>query len=90
METALDAGAEDVVSNDDGSIEVITGPNDFVAVKEAFAKAGLKPEFADVTMKAATDVEMGGEDALRMQKLIDALESLDDVQNVYTTAVFVE
>ncbi len=90
METALDAGAEDVVANDDGSIEVITAPNDFVAVKDAFAKSGLKPEFADVTMKASADVEIGGEDAARMQKLIDALESLDDVQNVYTTAVFVE
>ena len=90
METALDAGAEDVVTNDDGSIEVITAPNDFVAVKDAFAKSGLKPEFADVTMKASADVEIGGEDAARMQKLIDALESLDDVQNVYTTAVFVE
>jgi YebC/PmpR family DNA-binding regulatory protein len=90
MEAALDAGAEDVLTHDDGSVEVITAPNDFVAVKQAFAKAGLKPEFSDVTMKPTTDVEMSGEDAARMQKLIDALESLDDVQNVYTTAVFVE
>jgi YebC/PmpR family DNA-binding regulatory protein len=90
METALDAGADDVVTNDDGSIEVVTSPYDFVAVKEAFAKAGLKPEFAEVTMKPGTEVEMSGEDAARMQKLIDALESLDDVQNVYTTAVFAD
>ncbi len=90
MEAALDAGAEDVVANDDGSIEVITNPFDFVAVKEAFAKAGLKPEFSEVTMKPATEVEMTREDAARMQKLLDALESLDDVQNVYTTAVFAD
>ena len=90
MEAALDAGAEDVVTNDDGSIEVVTGPNDFVAVKQAFAKAALKPEYADVTMKPATEVDMSGDDAARMQKLIDALESLDDVQNVYTNAVFEE
>jgi YebC/PmpR family DNA-binding regulatory protein len=90
METALDAGAEDVVANDDGSIEVLTAPNDFVGVKDAFSKSGMKPEFADVTMKPTTEVEMKGEDAARMQKLLDALESLDDVQNVYTTAVFAE
>ncbi len=90
METALDAGAEDVVTHDDGSIEVVTSPYDFVAVKEAFAKSGLKPEFADVTMKPSTDVDMSGEDAVKMQKLLDALESLDDVQNVYTTAVIVD
>ncbi|HEX4886132.1 MAG TPA: YebC/PmpR family DNA-binding transcriptional regulator [Casimicrobiaceae bacterium] len=87
MEAAIDAGAEDVVTNDDGSIEVITGPYDFVAVKDALAKAGLKPEFAEVTMKAATEVELAGEDAQRMQKLLDALESIDDVQEVYTSAV---
>jgi YebC/PmpR family DNA-binding regulatory protein len=87
MEAAIDAGAEDVVSNDDGSVEVITGPHDFVAVKDALAKAGLKPEFAEVTMKPATEVELAGEDAQRMQKLLDALESIDDVQEVYTSAV---
>jgi YebC/PmpR family DNA-binding regulatory protein len=87
METALDAGAEDVVANDDGSLEVVTTPYDFVAIKEAFAKAGLKPEFAEVTMKPSTEVEMSGDEAARMQKLLDALESLDDVQNVYTNAV---
>ncbi len=87
MEAAIEAGAEDVVTNDDGSIEVITGPYAFVAVKDALAKAGFKPEFAEVTMKPSTEVEMEGEDAQRMQKLLDAIESLDDVQNVHTNAV---
>jgi YebC/PmpR family DNA-binding regulatory protein len=90
MEAAIDAGAEDVVTNDDGSIEVITGPYDFIAVKDALNKAGLKPEFAEVTMKPATEVEFEGEDALKMQKLLDALESLDDVQDVHTNAVLDE
>jgi transcriptional/translational regulatory protein YebC/TACO1 len=66
---------------------VVTGPYDFVSVKDALVKSGLKPEFAEVTMKPAAEVEMTGEDAARMQKLIDAIESLDDVQDVYTTAV---
>jgi transcriptional/translational regulatory protein YebC/TACO1 len=66
---------------------VVTGPYDFVSVKDALVKSGFKPEFAEVTMKPATEVEMTGEDAARMQKLIDAIESLDDVQDVYTTAV---
>jgi transcriptional/translational regulatory protein YebC/TACO1 len=87
MEAALEAGAEDVIANDDGSLEVVTGPYDFVSVKDALAKAGFKPEFAEVTMKPTAEVEMTGEDAARMQKLIDAIESLDDVQDVYTTAV---
>ena len=90
MEAALDAGAEDVVANDDGSLEVITGPYDFVAVKDALAKAGFKPEFAEVSMKPSTEVVMTGEDAARMQKLLDALESLDDVQEIYTSAVIDE
>jgi YebC/PmpR family DNA-binding regulatory protein len=90
MEAAIEAGAEDVVTNDDGSIEVVTGPYDFVAVRDALAKAGLAPEFAEVTMKAATEVELRGEDAQRMQKLLDALESIDDVQEVYTSAVLEE
>ena len=87
LEAALEAGAEDVVTNDDGSLEVITGPYDFVAIKDALGRAGLKAEFAEVTMKPATEVVMTGEDAVKMQKLIDALESLDDVQDVYTSAV---
>ena len=87
MEAAIDAGAEDVITNDDCSIEVVTGPYDFVVVKDALAKAGLKPEFAEVTMKPAAEVEFEGEDAARMQKLLDAIESLDDVQEVHTNAV---
>jgi len=87
MEAAIDAGAEDVITHDDGSVEVVTGPYDFVAVKDALAKAGMKPEFAEVTMKPSTEVEFHGDDALRMQKLLDAIEAIDDVQEVYTTAV---
>ena len=87
---ALDAGAEDIVANDDLSIEVITGPHEFSAVKAALEKAGFKAEVAEVTMKPATDTPLAGEDAQRMQKLIDALESLDDVQEVHTTAVMDE
>jgi YebC/PmpR family DNA-binding regulatory protein len=87
MEAALEAGAEDVVSNEDGSLEVIAGPNDFQSVKEGLTKAGLKPELAEVTMKPSTEIAMNGEDAERMQKLLDALEAIDDVQEVYTTAV---
>jgi YebC/PmpR family DNA-binding regulatory protein len=90
MEAALEAGAEDVISNDDGSVEVICSPADFVAVKQALDKAGLKPELADVTMKPTTENELDGDDAAKMQRLIDALEALDDVQDVYTTAVFNE
>ena len=90
MEAALEAGAEDVVANDDGSFEVVTGPYDFVTVKDALAKAGFVAEFAEVTMKASTEVEMTGEDAEKMRKLLDALESLDDVQEVYTSAVLDE
>ena len=87
MEAALDTGAEDVVSNDDGSFEVITGPYDFVTVKDALAKAGFKPALAEVTMKAAIDVELSGDDGEKMQKLLDMIEALDDVQEVYTNAV---
>jgi YebC/PmpR family DNA-binding regulatory protein len=86
MEAALEAGAEDVVTNDDGSIEVITPPGDFVAVKEALEAAGLKSVLAEVTMKALNEVEFTGDDAVKMQKILDALEDLDDVQDVYTTA----
>ncbi|MCA3132464.1 MAG: YebC/PmpR family DNA-binding transcriptional regulator [Betaproteobacteria bacterium] len=91
MEVALEAGAEDVVSNDDGSIEVLTAPNnDFVAVKEALQKAGLKPAFAEITMRPGSETALAGDDAARMQKLLDALESLDDVQEVYTNAAMDE
>lgn len=87
MEIALEAGAEDVVTNDDGSIEVITPPNDFLAVKEAMEAAGLKAVLAEVTMKAMNEIEFTGDDAVKMQKILDALEDLDDVQEVYTSAV---
>ncbi|MHB1590462.1 MAG: YebC/PmpR family DNA-binding transcriptional regulator [Sulfuricella sp.] len=90
MEAALEAGAEDVVTNDDGSIEVVTDPYEFAAVKEALVKAGLQPELGEVTMKPASENELTGDDAAKMQKLLDALESLDDVQEVYTTAVMDE
>jgi YebC/PmpR family DNA-binding regulatory protein len=86
MEAALEAGAEDVLSNEDGSVEVVCAPNDFSAVKAALEKAGLKPEVAEVTMKAATETVLAGDDAVKMQKLLDALEALDDVQEVYTNA----
>ena len=87
MEVALDAGAEDVSSDEDGSVEAICAPADFEAVRDAFTKAGLKPEVAEITMKPVTENSLAGEDAAKMQKLLDALESLDDVQEVYTTAV---
>ena len=87
MEAALDAGADDVVGNEDGSIEVLCAPNDFHAVSAALDKAGLKPELAEVTMKPTTEAQLAGDDAARMRQLLDALENLDDVQNVYTTAV---
>ncbi len=90
MEAALEAGAEDVIANDDGSIEVICGPNDFVAVRDALAAGGLKPEVAEVVMKPNTEAELAGDDAVRMKKLLDALESLDDVQDVYSNAVMDE
>lgn len=90
MEVALDAGAEDITTNDDGSIEVMTAPHDFVNVKQALEEAGYKPEFAEVTMKPANEVIFTGDDAVKMQKLLDALENLDDVQEVYTTAVIEE
>ena len=87
MEAAIEAGAEDVVANDDGSIEVVTAPSDFVGVKEALQRTGLRPELAEITMKPITEIDLSGEDVGKMQKLVDALESLDDVQDVYTTAV---
>jgi transcriptional/translational regulatory protein YebC/TACO1 len=86
MEAALEAGAEDVVANDDGSLEVLTAPNDFSQVKAALEKAGFKAELAEVTMKPTTETGMSADDSAKMQKLLDALESLDDVQEVYTTA----
>lgn len=86
MEVALDAGAEDVVTDEDGAIEVLTAPGAFEAVKNALEAAGLKPEVAEVTMRAENTIELQGDDAERMQKLLDALEDLDDVQDVYHNA----
>src|SRR5690606_31583888 len=83
MEVALDAGADDVVTDDDGAIEVLTAPGAFEAVKYALEAAGLKPEVAEVTMRAENTIELQGDDAERMQKLLDVLEDLDDVQDVY-------
>jgi transcriptional/translational regulatory protein YebC/TACO1 len=83
---ALEAGAEDVVSDEDGAIEVITAPTGFEPVKHALEAAGLKPEIAEVTMRPENTVELTGDDAQRMQKLLDVLEDLDDVQNVFHNA----
>lgn len=90
IEAALENGAEDVISNEDGSIEVVTAPYDFINIKDALEKAGFKAELAEVTMKPGNETVLSGDDAIRMQKLLDALENLDDVQNVYTTVVFEE
>jgi len=87
MEAAIEAGAEDVVTNDDGSIEVVTAPYEFINVKSALEKAGFKPAFAEVTFKPVNETVMKGDEAVKMQRLIDALEGIDDVQEVYTTAV---
>jgi len=86
MEVALEAGAEDVLTHDDGSIEVLCAPPDFEAVQKALQAAGLQPELAEVTMRADTPVELSGDDAVRMQKLLDVLEDLDDVQEVFHNA----
>lgn len=86
MEVALEAGAEDVVSDDDGAIEVLTAPGDFEAVKNALEAAGLKAEMAGVTMRPENTIELSGDDAAKMQKLLDVLEDLDDVQDVFHNA----
>lgn len=86
MEVALEAGAEDVITDDDGAIEVLTAPADFEAVKNALEAAGLAAEVAEVTMRAENTIALAGEDAAKMQKLLDALEDQDDVQNVYHNA----
>jgi YebC/PmpR family DNA-binding regulatory protein len=86
MEVALEAGAEDVITDEDGAIEVLTAPAEFEAVRDTLAKAGLVPEVAEVTMRAGNTVTLAGEDAPRMQKLLDVLEDLDDVQEVYHNA----
>ncbi|MEO6959705.1 MAG: YebC/PmpR family DNA-binding transcriptional regulator [Burkholderiaceae bacterium] len=90
MEVAIDAGAEDVQTDDEGIIEVICAPGDYEALKTAFERARLTPEVQNVTMKALSETELSDEDAEKMQRMIDVLESLDDVQEVYTTAIFDE
>lgn len=86
MEVALEAGADDVITNADGSIDVLTTPEAFVSVKEAIIAAGLEPEQAEVTMRAMTDSAIGLDDAQKMIRMLDMLEELDDVQNVYSNA----
>ncbi len=86
MEVALEAGADDVITHEDGSIEVLTSPGEFEAVQKALEAAGLKPELSEVTMRAENTVALGGDDAVRMQKLLDVIEDLDDVQDVYHNA----
>ena len=90
MEVALEAGAEDVIAGDDGAIEVLTAPFDLEAVKAALEAAGLKPELAEVTMRAEISIDLAGIDAERMQKLLDVLEDLDDTQSVFHNAVLDE
>jgi YebC/PmpR family DNA-binding regulatory protein len=86
MEVALEAGAQDVITDDDGAIEVLTAHTDFEAVKNALEAAHLKPEVAEVTMRSENPIELTGDEAARMQKLLDALEELDDVQEIYHNA----
>jgi YebC/PmpR family DNA-binding regulatory protein len=90
MDAALDAGANDFIAHEDGSFEVVTGPFDFLSVKSALEEKKYQAEFAEVIMKPQNTIELEGDEAKKMQKLIDALESLDDVQEVYTSAVFDE
>jgi transcriptional/translational regulatory protein YebC/TACO1 len=90
MDVALEAGANDIVTNDDGSVEVMTSPTDFLAVKEALEAAGHTPVVAEVTMKPQNEVVLTGDEGAKMQKILDILEDLDDVQDVYTSAVIEE
>ena len=86
MEATLEAGAKDLVTDEDGTIEIITEPGDFDAVKQALEAAGLAPDMAEITMRADNTVDLEGEDAVKLQALIDALEDLDDAQDVYHNA----
>ncbi|MDZ7589481.1 MAG: YebC/PmpR family DNA-binding transcriptional regulator [Rubrivivax sp.] len=90
MEVALEAGADDVITDGDGAVEVLTAPLAFEAVKAALEAAGLTPELAEVTMRAENEIDLTGEDAQRMQKLLDVIEDLDDVQDVYHNALLEE
>jgi transcriptional/translational regulatory protein YebC/TACO1 len=86
MEAALEAGAEDVLTNDDGSIDVLTRPEDFVSVREAMIAAGFEPEAAEVTMRADNSTSLDPDNAEKMVRMLERLEDLDDVQNVYSNA----
>lgn len=90
MELALELGAEDVIVNEDGSIEVIVPANDFIEIKAQFEANGYIPAVAEVLMKALNETELFGDDIAKMQRLLDAFDELDDVQEVYTTAIFDE
>ena len=90
MEAALEAGADDVLANDDGSIEVVCAPGEFERVRTGLERSGLKPALAEITMKAAAENALAGEEAAKMRRLLDALENLDDVQEVYTNAALGE
>ena len=90
MEVALEAGAEDVIADDEGAIEVLTSTADFEAVKNALESAGLTADMAEVTMRAENSIDLSGDDAAKMQKLLDILEDLDDVQNVFHNATISE
>jgi YebC/PmpR family DNA-binding regulatory protein len=90
MEVALEAGAEDVIADDDGAIEVLTSSTDFETVKNALEAAGLMADMAEVTMRAENSIDLSGDDAAKMQKLLDILEDLDDVQNVFHNATISE
>jgi YebC/PmpR family DNA-binding regulatory protein len=89
-EAALEAGADDVIADEEGGFEVLCGPHDFADVKEKLEAAGFKAEVAEIVMKPATETVFTGEDAVKMQKILDALENVDDVQEVYTNAVIEE
>jgi YebC/PmpR family DNA-binding regulatory protein len=90
MEVALEAGAEDVIADDDGAIEVLTSTTDFETVKNALEAAGLMADMAEVTMRAENSIDLSGDDAAKMQKLLDILEDLNDVQNVFHNATISE
>jgi YebC/PmpR family DNA-binding regulatory protein len=90
MEVALEAGAEDVIADDEGAIEVLTSTTDFETVKNALEAAGLMADMAEVTMRAENSIDLSGDDAAKMQKLLDILEDLDDVQNVFHNATISE
>ncbi len=90
MEAALEAGADDILTDDEGGLEVLTEPNNFGVVKQALEKAGFKADVAEIIMKPATEIVFSGDDAAKMQKLLDALENLDDVQEIYSNVLIEE